>query len=64
MGIFQSKSKYNIGMTKEPFEPVDLMDLYHKAQEKKKIFVCLSCKLRFETGDELAEHAEKEHPYK
>lgn len=36
MGIFQSKSKYNIGMTKEPFEPVSLKELYERAKKKRE----------------------------
>ena len=27
-------------------------------------FFCLDCKQEFRTGDELADHAEKEHPYR
>lgn len=35
MNIFQSKSKKNIGMTKEPFEPIDLKALYERAKKKR-----------------------------
>ena len=34
--IFLSKSKYNIGMTKEPYKIVDLNEIYQKVQAKKK----------------------------
>lgn len=37
MSLFKSKSKYNLGLTKEPVEkPIDLMEIYKKVQEKKK----------------------------
>lgn len=36
MTIFQSKSKYNLGMTKEPYEPIDLKAIYEKVKRKEK----------------------------
>lgn len=48
MNIFLSKSKYSIGMTKEPYEPVDLKALYEKARQKK-----IEEKLKAAMGDVL-----------
>lgn len=36
MTIFLSKSKYSIGMTKEPVEPIDLKAIYEKVKRKKE----------------------------
>lgn len=36
MKIFQNKNKYKIGMTKEPFEPIDLSAIWKKVQAKKE----------------------------
>lgn len=35
MKIFTSKSKYNLGMTKDNFEPLDLKAIYEKVKKKK-----------------------------
>ena len=38
MNLFTSKSKYNLGLTKEPVEqPLDLMSIYEKVKKKKQI---------------------------
>ena len=36
MGIFQHKSKYNLGMTKDNFEPIDIRAIYEKVKKKKE----------------------------
>jgi len=38
MNLFNSKSKYSLGMTKEPSvnEPIDLKALYEKVKKKKE----------------------------
>lgn len=36
MRLFSTKSRYSIGMTKEPVEPVDLMAIYEKVRKRKK----------------------------
>lgn len=36
MTIFLSKSKYSIGMTKEPVEPIDLKAIYERVKQKKE----------------------------
>lgn len=35
MKIFTSKSKYNLGMTKDNFAPVDIHAIYEKVKKKK-----------------------------
>lgn len=36
MKLFSSKSRYNLGMNKDNFEPIDLMEIYKRVQERKK----------------------------
>ena len=36
MALFRHKSKYNLGMTKDNFEPIDLMAIYEKVKKKKQ----------------------------
>ena len=35
MNQFLSKSKYNLGLTKEPYEPIDIKAIYEKVKKKK-----------------------------
>jgi hypothetical protein len=36
MNIFRNKSKYELGLTKEPYEPIDLKAIYDKVRKKKE----------------------------
>lgn len=35
MGIFQSKSRFNLGMTSDNYKPEDLMEIYNRVKKRK-----------------------------
>ena len=37
MNLFSRKSKYDLGLTKEPYEPIDIKAIYEKVKKKRKI---------------------------